>query len=83
MPSILRPILAALLLSGCAAGAPPIDNPSAPPASRSDAPREAEVRALDQAEAQCAAKGQHAEAKRVEGDTVYDCVSPAPAAPTH
>jgi len=41
------------------------------------------VRALDQAEAQCAAKGQHAEAKRVEGDTVYDCVSPAPAAPTH
>jgi len=80
MPRTAQLLLAALL-GGCATGAPPIDNPSAPPAQRSDAPREAEVRALDQAEAQCAAHGQHAEARRVEGDTLYECVSP-PATPS-
>lgn len=78
------PRTAPLLLSQAAPPAhPPMDNPSAPPAQRSDAPREAEVRALDQAEAQCAVHGQHAEARRVEGDTLYECVSAPPAPSEH
>ena len=76
-------LLLTALLAACATGAPPIDNPSAPPPTRSDAQRENEVRALDQAEAQCASHGQHAEAKRVEGTTLYECVSPPTASPAH
>ncbi|MBV9345764.1 MAG: hypothetical protein JO341_11495 [Gammaproteobacteria bacterium] len=77
------PALILIALAGCATGAPPVDNPSAPPPVRTDATRENEVRALDQAEAQCAAHGQHAEAKRVDGTTLYDCVAPEETAPVH
>jgi hypothetical protein len=33
-----------------------------------------EARALEQAEADCARQGKHAESNRVEGETIYDCV---------
>ena len=77
------PALVLIALGGCATGAPPVDNPSAPPPARTDVTRENEVRALDQAEAECVAHGQHAEAKRVDGTTLYECVAPADAAPAH
>jgi hypothetical protein len=61
------------LVVGCA-NAPPPDNRSAPGAGQHSVDERREARALEQAEADCASKGKHAEAKRVEGDTVYDCV---------
>ena len=61
------------LLAGCA-NSPPVDNPSAPGAMRPDVDKRREARALERAEADCASRGKHAEAKRVEGETVYDCV---------
>jgi hypothetical protein len=61
------------LVAGCA-NAPPPDNRSAPGAGQHPVDERREARALEQAEADCASKGKHAEARRVEGDTVYDCV---------
>jgi hypothetical protein len=64
------------VLTGCT-NSPPMDNPSAPGAFRPATEERNEARALEAAEADCVAQGQgkHAEARRVEGDTVYDCVT--------
>jgi putative hemolysin len=61
------------LMAGCA-NSPPVDNRSAPGAGQPAVDERDEARALEQAEANCASQGKHAEAKRVEGTTVYDCV---------
>src|ERR1700730_14037368 len=63
----------ATLVAGCA-NSPPGDNRSAPGAGQPAVDKAREARALEQAEANCASQGKHAEAKRVEGATVYDCV---------
>jgi hypothetical protein len=42
-----------------------------------EAERQGEAQALEQAETKCASGGQHAVARRVDGTTVYDCVSPS------
>jgi len=42
--------------------------------TESNAVDSGEARALEQAEADCARQGKHAESKRVEGETIYDCV---------
>ena len=60
----------ALLVVGCVMGPPPLDNPTASPGGE----RRSEARALEQAEAECAAQGKHAEAERAEGETLYHCV---------
>ena len=62
------------LLAACA-NSPPMDNPSSPNAMRPQSEAAMEARQLERAEADCASQGKHAEAKRVEGETVYDCVS--------
>jgi len=59
-----------LLAMGCVMGPPPLDNPTASPRAE----RRSEARALEQAEVDCAAQGKHAEAERVEGETLYHCV---------
>jgi putative hemolysin len=64
----------ATLVAGCA-NSPPADNRSAPGAGQPAVDERREARALEQAEANCASQGKHAEAKRVEGITVYDCVT--------
>jgi hypothetical protein len=51
-------------------GGPPVDNPTASPRSE----QRGEARGLEQAEAECAGQGKHAEAQRVEGETIYQCV---------
>ena len=51
-------------------GGPPLDNPTVSPRSE----QRGEARALEQAEAECAREGKHAEAQRVEGETIYRCV---------
>jgi hypothetical protein len=59
---------------GCA-GAPQIAYQSAPdPMQPGDAPDPGEARALEQAEADCARQGKHAESQRSEGETLYSCV---------
>jgi hypothetical protein len=63
------------LLMGCV-NSLPVDNPSAPGSFRPGAEQRSEARALEKAEADCASQGKHAQAKRVEGDTVYECVAP-------
>jgi len=63
----------ATLIAGCA-HSPPQDNRSAPGAGQPAVDESREARALEQAEANCARQGKHAEAKRVEGATVYNCV---------
>jgi len=66
-------LLGALLCAGCAGG-PQIGYESAPDAmQQGDAADASEAQALEQAEADCARQGKHAEAQRVEGETVYDC----------
>jgi hypothetical protein len=62
------------LVAACA-NSPPLDNPSSPNAFRPSTEEGAEARQLERAEADCASQGKHAVARRVEGDTVYDCVS--------
>jgi putative hemolysin len=62
------------LVVGCA-NSPLTDNPSAPGAGQPAVDERREARALEQAEANCASQGKHAEAKRIEGATVYDCVA--------
>ena len=59
-----------LLVVGCVMAPPPLDNPTASPRAEG----RSEARALEQAEADCAAQGKHAEAERVEGETLYHCV---------
>jgi len=65
------------MVCGCAAlfaacvSAPPPDNPTASPRAE----QRNEARGLEQAEAQCAQQGKHAEASRVDGETIYNCVS--------
>ncbi len=59
-----------LLVVGCVMGPPPLDNPTSSPRAE----RRSEARALEQAEADCAAQGKHAEAERSEGETLYHCV---------
>jgi hypothetical protein len=61
-------------LAACA-NSPPVDNPSSPNAMRPQSEEAMEARHLERAESDCASQGKHAEAKRVEGETVYDCVS--------
>lgn len=58
------------LLGGCALGPPAPDNPTASPRAE----QRNEARALEQAEADCAAQGKHAVAERSEGETLYHCV---------
>jgi len=59
-----------LLVVGCVMGPPPLDNPTSSPRAE----QRNEARALEQAEADCAAHGKHAEAERSEGETLYHCV---------
>jgi hypothetical protein len=67
-------LVSALLSAGCAGG-PQVGYQSAPDAMQEgDAGDPAEAQALEQAEADCARQGKHAESKRIEGETVYDCV---------
>lgn len=61
---------AALLVVGCVMGPPPLDNPTSSPRAQ----QRSEARALEQAEADCAAQGKHAEAERSEGETLFHCV---------
>lgn len=63
----------AALIAGCA-NSPPAENRSAPGAGQPAVDERREARALEQAEANCVSQGKHAEAKRVEGQTVYNCV---------
>jgi hypothetical protein len=69
-----------LLALGACASAPPVDNPSAPRAPRSDAEQKIESRELEQAQAKCAQEGKTAVASRTEGTTLYSCVAPGDAA---
>ncbi len=59
----------AALAGGCVMGPPPPDNPTASPRAE----RRSEARALEAAEAECAAQGKHAVAERSEGETLYHC----------
>jgi putative hemolysin len=59
-------------LTACT-NSPPVDNPSAPGSFRPATEQRGEARSLELAEADCAKQGKHAEASRVEGDTVYTC----------
>jgi|HubBroStandDraft_6_1064221.scaffolds.fasta_scaffold73719_3 hypothetical protein len=59
----------AALAGGCVMGPPPLDNPTSSPRAE----QRSEARALEQAEAECAAKGKHAVAERSEGETLYHC----------
>ncbi len=65
--------LAALAVA--CANSPPVDNPSAPGSFRPAAEEQSEARALERAEADCVTQGKHAVAKRVDGETVYECVT--------
>jgi hypothetical protein len=60
----------AALVVGCTTGPPPADNPTGSPRAE----QRSETRALEQAEAECARQGKHAEAERSEGETLYHCV---------
>jgi putative hemolysin len=60
----------AALFAACVS-APPPDNPTA----SARAEQRSEARGLEQAEAECAKQGKHAEASRVDGETIYNCVS--------
>lgn len=59
----------ATLVAGCM-NAPPIDDPAASARSK----QRSEARGLEEAEADRAAQGKHAEAHRDEGETLYSCV---------
>jgi hypothetical protein len=68
-------LISLLTFAGCS-GNPPLDNPSAPGALRPEVDERREAHALEQAEADCAKQGKHAVARRVENETLYDCVAP-------
>ena len=59
----------AALIGGCTLAPPAPDNPTASPRAE----QRSEARALEQAEAECAAQGKHAVAERSEGETLYHC----------
>jgi hypothetical protein len=66
-------LVCAMVCAGCAGG-PQIGYESAPDAmQQGDAAEPGEAQALEQAESDCARQGKHAESKRIEGETVYDC----------
>jgi hypothetical protein len=65
-------VTAAVMLAACT-NSPPVDNPSSPSQFRPAGEERSEQRALEAAEADCVKQGKHAEASRVEGDTVYTC----------
>ena len=68
------PVTLAALLAACA-GSPQLAYESAPDEmTESNAVDSGEARALEQAEADCARQGKHAESQRVEGETIYNCV---------
>lgn len=61
----------AALAVGCTAGPPPVDTQTGSPRAE----QRSEARGLEQAEAECARQGKHAEAERSEGETLYHCVN--------
>jgi hypothetical protein len=63
----------ATLVAACA-NSPPTDNRSFPGAGQTAVDEKREARALELAETDCSSHGKHAEAGRVEGMTVYNCV---------
>jgi hypothetical protein len=63
----------ATLVAGCA-NFPPTDNRSFPGAGQPAVDERRESRALELAESNCVSQGRNVEARRVEGQTVYDCV---------
>jgi hypothetical protein len=63
----------AALIAGCANFAP-TDNRSFRGAGQSAVGERREARALELAESDCASQGKHADAGRVEGETVYNRV---------
>ena len=63
----------ATLVAGCA-NFSLTDDRSFPGAGQPAVDESREARALEQAEANCVRQGKHAEARRVEGATVYNCV---------
>ena len=67
-------IACTVLIAGCA-NSPSRDERSAPGAGQPAVDERREARALEQAEADCAKQGKHAEAARVEGETVYACAA--------
>jgi len=63
-----------VVVIGCAGG-PQLAYESAPdPMQQGDSPDPGEAQALEQAEADCAHQGKHAESQRSEGETLYTCV---------
>ena len=63
----------AVVLAACA-GSPQLAYESAPDEmNESNVVDSGEARALEQAEADCARQGKHAESQRVEGETIYQC----------
>ncbi len=65
-------LLGLCVMAGCV-NSPPMDNPSSPGEIRPASEDRVEARQLERAEADCAAQGKHAVARRDEGVTVYDC----------
>jgi hypothetical protein len=66
--------LGCLTLVAGRANSPPTDNRSFPGAGQPVVDERRESRALELAESNCASQGKHANAGRVEGQTVYDCM---------
>ncbi len=66
-------LCALTLVVGCA-NFPPTDNRSFAGAGQSAVDEWRESRALEQAESNCTSEGRHADAGRVEGQTVYECI---------
>ena len=62
------------LVAACA-NSPPADNRSLPGAGQTAVDERREARALELAETDCASQGKRAETGRVEGMTVYNCVT--------
>jgi hypothetical protein len=67
------PALGCVVLVAACVNSAPIDNPSSPNSFRPATEEQSEARQLERAEADCAAQGKHAVAKRDEDMTVYDC----------
>ena len=73
-PAWSCPLVLAAVLTACAA-APELAYQSAPDEmTPNNGVDSGEARALEQAEADCARQGKHAESQRVEGETIYNCV---------
>jgi hypothetical protein len=65
-------VVCTTLVAACA-GAPPMDNPSAPGSFRAPVDERREARALEEAETDCARQGKYAVATRYEGETLFHC----------